>query len=248
MDIDDVIDRLGGVDAAARLTGVGTEAVRKWRQARSVPSRHWPAVIAATGLTLADLQTEETAATDASRPPEGATAALVLADGSVFWGTGFGAHTAAPPPVGEVCFNTGMTGYQETLTDPSYAGQIITFTFPHIGNVGANAEDIEAVAVAARGLVVKQDVTEPSNWRSAQHLAGWLQARGIAGIAGVDTRALTVRIRDGGAPHGVLAFPADGRLDPPALRTQAAAWPGLEGMDLAREVSCRQSYEWDETR
>ena len=141
-----------------------------------------------------------------------------------------------------------MTGYQETLTDPSYAGQIITFTFPHIGNVGTNAEDIEAATIAARGLVVKQDVTEPSNWRSAQHLDAWLRARGIAGIAGVDTRALTVRIRDGGAPNGVLAFPADGRFDLPALRAQAEAWPGLEGMDLAKEVSCRQSYEWDETR
>src|SRR5271165_6727449 len=248
MDIDDVIERLGGVEAAARLTGVGTEAVRKWRQARSVPSRHWPAVIAATGLTLADLQTEETAATDASRPPEGATAALVLADGSVFWGTGFGAHTAAPPPVGEVCFNTGMTGYQETLTDPSYAGQIITFTFPHIGNVGANAEDIEANFVAARGLVVKQDVTAPSNWRALHTLQDWLRGRGIPGIAGVDTRALTVRVRDGGAPSGVLAFPADGRFDIPALTAQASAWPGLEGMDLAKDVTCRQTYEWDETR
>ena len=173
MDIETVIDRLGGLDAAARLTGVGTEAVRKWRQARSVPSRHWPAVIAATGLTLADLQTPTDASViDTARPPDGATAALVLADGSVFWGTGFGAHTAATAPVGEVCFNTGMTGYQETLTDPSYAGQIITFTFPHIGNVGANAEDTEANFVAARGLVVKQDVTEPSNWRAVQTAAG----------------------------------------------------------------------------
>ena len=180
--------------------------------------------------------------------PDGATAVLVLADGSAFWGRGFGAHTGDTAPVGEVCFNTGMTGYQETLTDPSYAGQIITFTFPHIGNVGTNGEDIEATTIAARGLVVKQDVTEPSNWRAAQHLDAWLKARGIAGVAGVDTRALTVRIRDGGAPNGVLAFPADGRFDLAALRAQAEAWPGLEGMDLAKEVSCRQSYEWDETR
>ena len=150
--------------------------------------------------------------------------------------------------MGEVCFNTGMTGYQETLTDPSYAGQIITFTFPHIGNVGTNGEDIEASTIAARGLVVKQDVTEPSNWRAAQHLDAWLRARGIAGVAGVDTRALTIRIRDGGAPNGVLAYPTDGRFDLPALRAQAEAWPGLEGMDLAKEVSCGQSYEWDETR
>ena len=252
--VESVIERLGGAEAAARLTGVGTEAIRKWRQAGAIPSRHWAAVIAATGLPLSDLpggpalpRVEPVHATG-DAVPSGATAALVLADGSIFWGRGFGAHTPEPAPVGEVCFNTGMTGYQETLTDPSYAGQIITFTFPHIGNVGTNGEDIEAATIAARALVVKQDVTDPSNWRSAQHLDGWLRARGIAGLAGVDTRALTVRIRDGGAPNGVLAFPGDARFDLTALRAQAEAWPGLEGMDLAKEVSCRQSYEWDETR
>ena len=160
---------------------------------------------------------------------------------------GFGAYTKPTGPVGEVCFSTGMTGYQETLTDPSFAGQIITFTFPHIGNVGTNNADIEAATIAARGLVVKQDITDPSNWRSTQTLQAWLLGQGITGIAGVDTRALTVRIRDGGAPAGVLAFPADGRFDLPALRAQAAAWPGLEGMDLAKEVTCRQTYSWDET-
>ncbi len=255
MSVDAIIERLGGGDAAARLTGVGTEAVRKWRQAGAIPSRHWAVVIAATGLTLADLpggpalaRTEPGRSTDTGEVPSGATAVLVLGDGSLFWGRGFGAHSAEPAPVGEVCFNTGMTGYQETLTDPSYAGQIITFTFPHIGNVGTNEEDVEAGTVAARGLVVKQDITEPANWRSAQHLDAWLRSRGIAGIAGVDTRALTIRIRDGGPPNGVLAFPADGRFDLPALQAQAAAWPGLEGMDLAKEVSCRQSYDWDETQ
>ena len=258
--IDHIIERLGGADAAARLTGVGTEAVRKWRQSRAIPSRHWPAVAAATGLTMADLQTSSPEqgnvsmqeATDSAPAgdsvPDGATAVLVLADGTVFWGHGFGANTHATTPVGEVCFSTGMTGYQETLTDPSFAGQIITFTFPHIGNVGTNNDDIEATTIAARGLVVKQDITEPSNWRSAQKLETWLRAQGITGIAGVDTRALTIRIRNGGAPTGVLAFPADGRFDLAALRAQAAAWPGLEGMDLAREVTCRQSYSWDETR
>ncbi len=259
--IEHIIARLGGADAAARLTGVGTEAVRKWRQARAIPPRHWPAVIAATGLAMADLQSSSS---EPERPtmsdpnsadavPAGATAALVLADGAVFWGRGFGAHTpvtqgtAARDPVGEVCFNTGMTGYQETLTDPSYAGQIITFTFPHIGNVGTNSEDLEAATITARGLMVKQDVTEPSNWRSTQSLDAWLRSNGVTGIAGVDTRALTIRIRDGGAPTGVLAFPADGRFDLPALRAQAAAWPGLEGMDLAKEVTCRQTYYWDDT-
>ncbi len=253
--IDDIIDRLGGAEAAARLTGVGTEAVRKWRQSRAIPSRHWPAVVAATGLSMADLQTV-IPPDQASAPmsfqttdsvPAGATAVLVLADGTLFWGRGFGAQTGRTGPVGEVCFSTGMTGYQETLTDPSFAGQIITFTFPHIGNVGTNAEDIEATTIAARGLVVKQDITEPSNWRSTQTLAAWLRAQGITGIAGVDTRSLTIRIRDGGAPTGVLAFPADGRFDLDALRAQAKEWPGLEGMDLAKEVTCRQTYSWDET-
>ena len=246
--VDEVVEKLGGAEAAARLAGVSTEAVRKWRQAGSIPSRHWPSVIAATGLTLAELSgvpNPEPVRSEGTRSE--ANAALVLADGAVFWGRGLGAHSLDPAPVGEVCFNTGMTGYQETLTDPSYAGQIITFTFPHIGIVGANPEDIEAGTIAARGLVVKQDITEPSNWRAAQPLDAWLRAQGVVGLAGVDTRALTLRIRDGGPPTGVLAFPADGRFDLDVLRARAAAWPGLEGMDLAREVSCRQTYAWDET-
>ncbi len=243
MNVDQIIARLGGAHAAARLTGVGLEAIRKWRQARSVPSKHWSVVMAATGVSVADLQGES----PASAVPPGATAALVLADGAVFWGLGFGAHTdPAALPVGEVCFNTGMTGYQETLTDPSYAGQIVTFTFPHIGNTGANAEDVEAAGVAARGLVVRQDVTAPSNWRSVQGLDAWLRGQGVTGIAGVDTRALTIRVRNGLPPHGALAFPRDGRFDLAALQAAASAWPGLDGMDLAGEVSCTQSYVWDE--
>ncbi len=240
LSIEQVIAALGGPEAAARLTGVGHEAVRKWRQARAIPSKHWSAVIASTGLTLADLSPEARE----SGQLQGATAVLVLADGTALWGRGFGAHT--PGRVGEVCFNTGMTGYQETLTDPSYAGQLITFTFPHIGNTGVNTEDDEAVNVAALGLVVKQDLTEPSNWRAARSLDAWLRAKDVPGIAGLDTRALTLRIRDGGAPNGVLSFPADGRFDLEALQAQAAAWPGLEGMDLARQVSCTQSYAWSE--
>ncbi len=247
--VDIIVDRLGGAEAAARLTGVSTEAVRKWRQAGAIPSRHWAAVMAATGLTFADLQAEPAGEKpDMTDVPEGATACLILADGTVFWGRGIGAHTPAAGPVGEVCFNTGMTGYQETLTDPSYAGQIIAFTFPHIGNVGTNNEDLEAGTVAARGLVVQQDITEPSNWRSGQHLDAWLKARAITGVSGVDTRAITVRIRDGGAPTGVLAFPADGRFDLDALRARATGWPGLEGMDLAKDVTCAQTYVWDETQ
>ncbi|HEX9648719.1 MAG TPA: carbamoyl phosphate synthase small subunit, partial [Alphaproteobacteria bacterium] len=173
------------------------------------------------------------------------TAVLVLADGRVIRGRGLGAEAKA---VGEVCFNTSMTGYQEILTDPSYAAQIITFTFPHIGNVGANAEDIESLTPAARGCVLCADITEPSNWRAAQHLDGWLASHGLPAIAGVDTRALTHLIRAAGAPSGVLVHDAEGRFDVDALRAEAAAWPGLEGMDLAREVSCTQTYGWEQTR
>ncbi len=172
------------------------------------------------------------------------TGALVLADGTTLWGRGLGASGRA---VGEVCFNTSITGYQEILTDPSYAGQIITFTFPHIGNVGTNPEDIEALTPAARGLVLRAGITEPSNWRAAQHLDAWLKAQNLIGIAGIDTRALTRRIRDLGAPQGCIAHDPGGALDPAALGAEAAAWPGLEGMDLAKEVSCRQSYDWDQT-
>jgi carbamoyl-phosphate synthase small subunit len=248
--VETIIERLGGPEQAAKRLGVGTEALRKWRQSRSIPARHHVAILAATGFSLADLpglapQPMSAAMTDATTPPAGATACLVLGDGTVLWGRGFGAHRTAA--IGEVCFSTGMTGYQETLTDPSFAGQIITFTFPHIGNVGTNLVDIEAVQIAASGLVVKQDITEPSNWRSTATLQGWLEQQGVPGIAGVDTRALTLRIRDGGAPNGVLSFPADGRFDIPALIAQAQAWPGLEGMDLAKQVSCTQSYRWDET-
>jgi carbamoyl-phosphate synthase small subunit len=173
------------------------------------------------------------------------TGALILADGSVFWGRGFGAAGSA---VGEVCFNTSITGYQEILTDPSYAGQIITFTFPHIGNVGTNPEDIETVTPAARGLIVRADVTEPANWRATQHLHAWLVSHNLPGLAGVDTRRITRRIRDRGAPSGVIVHAPDGRIDVEAAVARARAWPGLEGMDLAKEVSTRQTYAWDETR
>jgi carbamoyl-phosphate synthase small subunit len=173
------------------------------------------------------------------------TAVLALADGTLFWGRGVGATGGA---VGEVCFNTSQTGYQEIMTDPSYAGQIITFTFPHIGNVGSNAEDIETMTPAARGCVVSADITEPANWRSAQHFDAWLKSHNLVGMCGVDTRRLTRRVRDGGAPSGVIAHAPDGRFDAAALIAEAAAWPGLEGMDLAKEVTCRQTYGWDETR
>jgi carbamoyl-phosphate synthase small subunit len=176
--------------------------------------------------------------------PFGANAALVLADGTVFWGLGLG---IAGTSNGEVCFNTSLTGYQEILTDPSYAGQIITFTFPHIGNVGANAEDIESNAPAARGLILRCDVTEPSNWRAAQHLDAWLKSSGLIGIAGLDTRAITKRIREIGAPHGCIGHAPDGKLDIAALQKKAAGFAGLKGLDLAKEVTCLQTYRWDET-
>jgi carbamoyl-phosphate synthase small subunit len=177
--------------------------------------------------------------------PTGATAALVLADGSVFWGRGIG---AAGIRTGEVCFNTSITGYQEIMTDPSYAGQIVTFTFPHIGNVGCNLEDVEAGSAAALGLVIREDITQPSNWRAVQGFDPWLAAHGLVGIAGVDTRALTRRIRDGGAPSGAVCHAPGGEIDVAALGRLAADWPGLEGMDLAIAVTTRQTYRWDETR
>jgi carbamoyl-phosphate synthase small subunit len=242
--IADLIDRLGGADTAARLTMVSTEAVRKWRSAGAIPTRHWPAVLAATGLTLDDLP-GGSAPDVVTAKPDAATAALVLGDGRVFWGRGFGAFSAGTPA--ELCFSTGMTGYQETLTDPSFAGQIITFTFPHIGNVGANTEDIEANNSSARGLVINRDITTPSNWRAAEGLARWCQRMGLVGIAGVDTRALTRAIRNDGSPNALIAFPTDGQFDLDDLVARTRSWPGLTGMDLAREVSCMQSYEWTET-
>ena len=177
--------------------------------------------------------------------PAGATAVLVLDDGSVYWGRGAGATGSK---VGEVCFNTSMTGYQEVLTDPSYAGQIITFTFPHIGNVGANPEDLEATTAAARGCVLRADITAPSNYRAAQHLDAWLKSNDLIAITGVDTRRLTRRIRDKGPPNGVICHQPSGRFDLAALLAQAKAWPGLDGMDLAKDVSCHQTYDWTETQ
>jgi carbamoyl-phosphate synthase small subunit len=177
----------------------------------------------------------------ATPAPEGATGVLALADGSLIWGRGFGAEGEA---VGEICFNTAMTGYQEVMTDPSYASQIINFTFPHIGNVGANYEDVEADNPWALGCVVRQDVTAPSSFRAIQGFDQWMRSNGRIGLAGVDTRALTRRIRIEGAPNGVIAHRGDGKFDVEALVEKARAWPGLEGMDLAREVTCRQMYRW----
>ncbi len=175
--------------------------------------------------------------------PNTATACLALADGSVIWGRGLGAEGVR---VGELCFNTTMTGYQEVMTDPSYAGQIVTFTFPHIGNVGANPEDVEATNAYALGCVLREDVTQPSSWRATRGFADWLRAFDLPGIAGVDTRALTRRIRLGGAPNAALEHRAAGRIDADALVVRARAWPGLTGMDLAREVSTRQIYRWSD--
>ncbi len=177
-----------------------------------------------------------------------ATAVLVLADGTVLEGFGLGASGHA---VGEVCFNTAMTGYEEILTDPSYAGQIITFTFPHIGNVGTNEEDIETVNMAAtpgaRGVVLHTAITTPSNYRATRHLDQWLKARGVIGLAGLDTRALTSLIREKGMPNAVIAHAPDGRFDLDALRKEAREWPGLVGMDLVPMVTSAQRFTWDET-
>jgi len=171
------------------------------------------------------------------------TAVLVLRDGTVLPGIGFGAATTN---VGEVCFNTSMTGYQEIMTDPSYAGQIITFTFPHIGNVGTNATDVETERPAALGMITRQPPTDPASWRSDASLQDWLVTNGLPGIAGIDTRALTRRIRDSGAPHGVLCHAPDGNIDIPALIEMAKAWPGLAGMDLAPAVTRDAPQAWDQ--
>ncbi len=177
------------------------------------------------------------------------TAVLVLDDGSVINGFGLGAVGKA---VGEVCFNTAMTGYQEILTDPSYAGQIITFTFPHIGNVGTNTDDTETSNLAAlsgvRGCVLRADITDPSNYRAVEHFDAWLKARGIIAIAGLDTRALTAHIREHGMPNGVIAHAPDGAFDLNALKSEAKAWSGLLGLDLVPDVTSGQSYDWDEMR
>jgi len=173
------------------------------------------------------------------------TACLALADGTLIKGMGFGATGVA---VGELCFNTAMTGYQEVMTDPSYAAQIITFTFPHIGNVGTNPEDDETAEPVARGMVVKWDVTGPVNWRATEHLSAWLAKRGRIGIAGVDTRRLTRLIRDRGMPHVAIAHAADGIFDTDELIARARAFPAIDGTDLAIEVTCAQSYRWDEMR
>ena len=176
------------------------------------------------------------------------TALLVLADGTVLEGFGLGATGSA---VGEVCFNTAMTGYEEILTDPSYAGQIITFTFPHIGNVGTNDEDIEALNMAAtpgaRGVILRADITDPSNYRALRHLDSWLKARGIVGLAGIDTRALTALIRSKGMPNAVITHSPGGTFDLDALKKDAREWPGLVGMDLVPMVTSGQRFVWDET-
>lgn len=174
--------------------------------------------------------------------PAGATGVLVLADGTILWGIGYGAAGAG---VGEICFNTAMTGYQEILTDPSYAGQIITFTFPHIGNVGANPEDMERDKRAAIGCITRELPTAPSSFRSVQTLPDWMKAQGLIGLAGIDTRALTRRIRDGGAPTGVVAHSPEGQFDIDRLLLLAQGWPGLEGMDLAKTVTRERQGAWD---
>ncbi len=175
--------------------------------------------------------------------PSRPTAALALKDGTVFVGRGLG---AAGVTVGELVFNTAMTGYEEILTDPSYAGQIVTFTFPHVGNVGTNLEDVESATPVARGAVLRAEVTSPSSWRNLRPLGAWLEAHGIPAIVGVDTRRITRLLRDGGAQNAALVHAPDGILDIDRVRREAASWPGLLGMDLVPEVTTRQRYAWRE--
>ncbi len=177
--------------------------------------------------------------------PAQATAALLLSDGSLYWGKALGKKATF---AAELCFNTGMTGYQEVMTDPSYAGQTITFTFPHIGNVGTNDEDIECLTAHARGCVLAADITQPSSWREQQHFNDWLISQGLPAICGVDTRRLTRQLRDGGALGCVIVHQEDdGSIDLEGAAAVLAAWGGLEGADLAKEVSCTQNYAWDES-
>lgn len=177
-------------------------------------------------------------------PSSDITAVLILSDGTVFWGYGLGCEGDVR---GEVCFNTSITGYQEILTDPSYAGQIITFTFPHIGNIGTTDEDLESAAPACRGLIIRDPITSPSSFRSKTHMSEWLENTDLVGICGIDTRRLTRYIRDNGAPTGVIAHSKSGTFDLPALLAKAQEWSGLEGMDLAKDVTCDKAYEWRET-
>jgi len=183
----------------------------------------------------------------AEKLKSGATGVLVLADGTIFEGIGVG---AAGEALGEVCFNTAMTGYQEILTDPSYMAQIVAFTFPHVGNTGVNVEDIEqfgdGAATAARGAIFRDLPTPPANWRADADLDGWLTRRGVIALAGIDTRALTLSIREKGMPHAVIAHNPDGEFDIPALLAKAKAWKGLEGLDLAKDATCLQAFTFDE--
>lgn len=188
--------------------------------------------------------TETNAPWTTSKP----TALLVLADGTIVEGQGAGAIGAVQA---EVCFNTAITGYQEVLTDPSYAGQIVTFTFPHIGNVGANDEDVETLDNSAgehvAGAIFKAPITAPSSYRATNDLDAWLKQRGIIALCNVDTRALTAHIREAGLANGVIAHNPNGEFDRDALKQQAAQWPGLEGQDLVPGVSSREQNEWSET-
>ena len=185
----------------------------------------------------------DTSSPNIAPPNPGITGVLVLSDGTLFWGHGAGAEGDV---VGEVCFNTAITGYQEILTDPSYAGQIITFTFPHIGNVGTNIEDNEASKPAARGFITREAITKPANYRSDDDFNNWTKSQGLIGLSCIDTRKLTRYIRDNGAPHGVIAHAPNGEFDIPALQAKAKSWPGLVGMDLAIEVSTKDTYTWDD--
>jgi len=179
-----------------------------------------------------------------SKVPEGATAALIMADGKIFYGKAMGGQKTS---IGEICFNTSLTGYQEILTDPSYAGQIITFTFPHIGNIGVNEDDVESLDPVARGLIIREDITNPSSFRSHQHLSKWLKDKKIAGICAVDTRAITRYVRMNGAQNVAIYHFGKDKVDISGVLEQVKAYPSLKGMELAATVSCAEQYSWDKT-
>ncbi|MBP02500.1 MAG: carbamoyl phosphate synthase small subunit [Rhodospirillaceae bacterium] len=177
------------------------------------------------------------------KKPKNATGVVLLEDGSVFWGKGFGSKDTK---VGEVVFNTSCTGYQEIISDPSYAQQIITFTFPHIGNVGVNPEDMESRIPASLGCILRMDITQPANWRARDHMEKWLLDNNLVGISGLDTRQITTQIRNNGAPRGVIKYSPDGKFDLDELFLMLQNWPGIKGMDLAESVTCDKPYKWSE--
>lgn len=243
--IETIISRLGGIQQTADTVNVGTEAVRKWRQSGCIPPKHWPKISQASGFPIEEFQTRVKPDNVQAQKPQGATALLLLEDGSLYWGVGAGSFTDKPS-IGELCFSTSMTGYQETISDPSYAEQIITFTTPHIGNVGVNIHDNESYRPLARGAIIHEISDHPSNYRSQESLHHWLQKHHIPALTNVDTRTLTRKIRDEGPQNALLYFPKNGRFPIEKLKEELSHWPGLAGKEIAAQATCEKKTKWEE--